>query len=80
MVCTNILAQLWSPFLHNNQLPAVSNMFQHQTPDQTSAAPVARVTSYVYGVVLFPLFYQPDNMVPGTNNNHQNLGKVLTFG
>ena len=80
MVCTNILAQLWSPFLHNNQLPAVSNMFQHQTPDQTSAAPVARVTSYDYGVVLFPLFYQPDNMVLGTNNNHQNLGKVLTFG
>ena len=79
MVCTHILAQLWSFFAHR-QLSAVSNMFQHQTPDQTSAAPVARVTSYVYGVVLFPLFDQPDNMVAGTNNNHQNLGKVLTFG
>ena len=78
MVCTHMLAQLWSFFAHR-QLSAVSNMFQHQTPDQTSAAPVARVTSYVYGVVVFLLFYQPDNMA-GTFNNHQNLGKVLTFG
>ena len=33
--------------LQPNQLSAVSNMFQHQTPDQTSAPPVAWVTTYM---------------------------------
>ena len=79
MVCTHICLRNSGPFFAH-ELSAVSNMFQHQTPDQTSAAPVARVTSYVYGVAVFPPFYQPNNMVAGTNNNHQNLGKVLTFG
>ena len=74
-----MLAQLSGPFFAHQ--PTLSRLEYVPTSDSRSDVCSACCTGdFIYGVVLFPLFDQPDNMVAGTNNNHQNLGKVLTFG